>query len=235
MKRADITSAELPGDPPLDVALRRSAQARRYSLRVSQLDGRVTLTMPKRASLDEGLAFLREKEGWIRGHLSGRPDPQRVHIGGVVPFLGQPLEVVGAQIRGPRIEEGRLLVPDDPARVAARVQAFLKHAARDKLAAASDKYSDQLGRKYGRLTLRDTRSRWGSCTSAGDLMYSWRLIMAPAAVLDYVAAHEVAHLQEMNHSAAFWSLVAGLCPAYQTHRTWLHQNGSSLHQVRFGD
>ena len=235
MKRADTTSTELPGDPPLDVALRRSAQARRYSLRVSQLDGRVTLTMPKRAPLDEGLAFLREKEGWIRGHLLARPNPQLVQIGTAVPFQGHPLPIVGAKVRGPRLDAGRLLVPDDPSRVAARVQAFLKHAARDRLAAASDRYSSALGRKYGRLTLRDTRSRWGSCTSAGDLMYSWRLIMAPDAVLDYVAAHEVAHLQEMNHSSAFWALVAGMCPDYQTHRAWLHQNGASLHQIRFSD
>src|SRR5690606_4279045 len=113
--------------------------------------------------------------------------------------------------------------------------AFLKTVARDRLATASDRYAVALGRPYGRLTLRDTRSRWGSCSAAGDLMYSWRLVMAPAEVLDYVAAHEVAHLAEMNHSPAFWDVVARLCPDYRRHRTWLRANGGALHRVRFTD
>jgi len=117
----------------------------------------------------------------------------------------------------------------------ARVQAFLKLRARDQLAAASDHYAQSLGRSYARLSLRDTRSRWGSCSSKGTLMYSWRLVMAPPAVLNYVAAHECAHLVEMNHSAAFWAIVAELMPDYATHRLWLRENGDRLHRVSFDD
>jgi predicted metal-dependent hydrolase len=115
----------------------------------------------------------------------------------------------------------------------AQVKALFRLHARDALAAASDRYAHALGRTYARLSIRDTRSRWGSCSSQGTLMYSWRLIMAPPAVLDYVAAHEVAHLVEMNHQPAFWDVVAGICPDYATHRAWLRTHGDSLHRINF--
>jgi predicted metal-dependent hydrolase len=91
-----------------------------------------------------------------------------------------------------------------------------------------------IGRPYSRITLRDTRSRWGSCTADGALMYSWRLAMAPPAVLDYVAAHEVAHLAQMNHSPAFWAVVARLVPGHAAPRRWLKLHGQTLHGPRFG-
>ncbi|SLN38398.1 M48 family metallopeptidase [Roseisalinus antarcticus] len=221
------------GNPPIDIALRRSARARRMTLRVSQLDGRVTLTLPGHVSQREGLRFARSREAWLRGHLSDMAGMQKVLPDGTIPFEGRDLPITPAAVRSARIEDGVLLVPRDPARVAQRVAAFLKLAARDRLANASDRHAEALGRKYGRITLRDTRSRWGSCSSAGDLMYSWRLVMAPPEVLDYVAAHEVAHLAEMNHSPAFWAVVARLCPGYGGPRKWLRENGSRLHRVSF--
>ena len=105
----------------------------------------------------------------------------------------------------------------------------------DRLAAASDHYAALLGRRHTRLTLRDTRSRWGSCSAKGALGYSWRLILAPPDVLNYVAAHEVAHLAQMNHSPAFWAEVARLMPDYETPRAWLRREGGALHRYRFGD
>ena len=115
----------------------------------------------------------------------------------------------------------------------ARVKAWLKVRARDRLVAASDHYAALVGRRVSQVTLRDTRSRWGSCTADGALMYSWRLIMAPPRVLDYVAAHEVAHLLEMNHSQAFWDVVARLFPLWQQERIWLKTQGSALQAIRF--
>ena len=99
---------------------------------------------------------------------------------------------------------------------------------------ASDHYAAKIGRRVTRVTLRDTRSRWGSCTAEGALMYSWRLVMAPPEVLRYVAAHEVAHLVEMNHSHRFWAVVEGLYPDWQAQRAWLHRHGGALHSLRFG-
>lgn len=110
---------------------------------------------------------------------------------------------------------------------------FLKTQARARLVAASDMYAARLGQPYRRITLRDTRSRWGSCSSQGALMYSWRLILAPPRVLHYVAAHEVAHLSEMNHSPAFWAVVAQLFGPCDAERRWLRQEGAALHRIRF--
>lgn len=225
----------LAGNPPIEVSLRRSARARRLSLRISRLDGQVTLTLPAGVAEREGVLFLREREAWLREHL-GRMGPQvPVMIGGAVPFLGESLSVVAGTVRRPVLRDGALVVGEDPAVAAARVLAFLKTQARDRLVEASDRHARALGRKYRRITLRDTRSRWGSCTSAGDLMYSWRLVMAPPAVLDYVAAHEVAHLAEMNHSPAFWAVVARLFPDHAACRRWLRDQGQELHRVQFGN
>ncbi|EAR52364.1 zinc metallopeptidase-like protein [Oceanicola granulosus HTCC2516] len=221
------------GNPPIDINLRRSARARRLSLRVSRLDGRVTLTLPRGVSEREGLKFARAREEWLRGHLAGIGAGRVARLGGSVPFEGRELPVRAGAVRGSRLEDGVLWLPDQPERAGARIGAFLKTAARDRLAARSDHHAAALGRTYGRITLRDTRSRWGSCSSTGDLMYSWRLVMAPPEVLDYVAAHEVAHLVEMNHSPAFWAVVARLLPDHAAARAWLRDNGSALHQVRF--
>lgn len=223
----------LRGDPPIPLLLRRSGQARRISLRISQLDGRVTLTLPKRCPEAEALDFAAQKEAWIRKHLQARTPDEAVGLGASIPFQGQMVRIESGQGRRVHLSEDALVVPGAPDRVAARLSGFLKQTARARLAAASDHYAAALGRPYERLSIRDTRSRWGSCSSTGGLMYSWRLIMAPAEVLDYVAAHEVAHLQEMNHSPAFWDVVQHLYGDYKDARGWLRREGSDLHRFRF--
>ncbi|MBZ8118034.1 M48 family metallopeptidase [Roseovarius sp. LXJ103] len=222
----------LPGNPPIAITLRRSAQARRISLRVSALDGRVTLTLPPGLPEAEALSFARQKQAWLAGHLARQPDDVTIAPGASLPVEGETLELRTGSGRRVHREGGALYVPGP---VAPRVQAWLKTLARERLVAASDHYSGVLGRPYSRITLRDTRSRWASCSSTGALNYSWRLIMAPPDVLDYVAAHEVAHLAEMNHSQAFWDIVARLCPGYDAHRLWLKTHGTALHRYRFGD
>jgi predicted metal-dependent hydrolase len=202
------------------------------SLRVSRLDGRVTLTLPQRTPAREGVSFLQSKESWLRGHLSDLRPVAQVQIGEDVLFRGVPFKVVAGR-------RARAVIGADAIEVSqnkptgAQVKALFRHHARDALAAASDHYARAVGQTYARLSIRDTRSRWGSCSSQGTLMYSWRLIMAPPAVLDYVAAHEVAHLVEMNHQPAFWNVVAGICPDYATHRAWLRAHGDSLHRISF--
>ena len=225
----------LPGSPPVDVALRRSARARRFSLRVSGLDGRVTLSLPPGAREAEALKFLSAQEGWLRAALAKMPEQAAVAIGSLLPVEGRLLTLVPGTGRSPRMEDDSLVLPGDPLRAGARAAAYLKVLARDRLSTACDLHAGRLGRRFSTLSLRDTRSRWGSCTSDGGLMFSWRLIMAPPAVLDYVAAHEVAHLAQMNHSAAFWAVVERLCPGYGGHRAWLRRQGQALHGYRFGD
>lgn len=226
----------LPGLPAVEITLRRSARARRLSLRVSRLDGRVTLSLPPHAREAEAMAFLRTQEDWIRQALAEvAPTVPPLGAGDLVPVEGRALRLTPATGRAPRIEGDSLLVPGDPARAAVRAAAFLKVMARDRLAAACDRHAAALGRPYARLTLRDTRTRWGSCTAEGALMFSWRLILAPPAVLDYVAAHEVAHLAQMNHSPAFWAVVTQLFPGWQVQRRWLRAEGHHLHALRFGE
>lgn len=229
--------AILPGPPPVEVHLKRSARARRFSLRVSRLDGKVTLSMPARAREGEALAFLRGHEGWLRETLEAMPESalQPVGLGSVVPVEGRLLTLAPGTGRAVRVEGDQLLVPGDPATTGARVAAWLKVLARDRLARASTYYAGAVGRRYTTLALRDTRSRWGSCSPDGRLMYSWRLIMAPPAVLDYVAAHEVAHLVEMNHSPAYWAVVSRIYPGWEVQRAWLHAEGQALHRLRFQD
>ena len=225
----------LPGSPPVDVHLKRSARARRFSLRVSRLDGKVTLSMPLRAREGEALAFLHGHEAWLRQTLATMPesDRQPVGIGTRLPVEGRELLLAPGTGRSIRVEGDQLLIPGDPLAAGARVSAWLKVLARDRLARASTHYAGLVGRSYSSLALRDTRSRWGSCSPEGRLMYSWRLIMAPPAVLDYVAAHEVAHLVELNHSPAYWAVVSRICPDWQVHRSWLHDQGGALHRLRF--
>jgi predicted metal-dependent hydrolase len=225
----------LAGNPPLRIYLRRSAQAKRMSLRVSRLDGKVTLTVPKFVTDREALGFAKEKEDWLRTHCEKQPEVLFITHEMTLPIEGQSYRVTDGAGRRIRTVETNLIVPGKPETVGRRVQAYLRELARDRLASASDHYAVQLGRGYSRLTLRDTRSRWGSCTSDGALMYSWRLILAPPKILNYVAAHEVAHLEEMNHSKAFWDIVHDLYGPYQTARKWLHENGADLYRYRFDD
>lgn len=223
----------LAGNPPIAVALRRSARARRLSLRISQLDGRVTLTLPQAVPESEGLAFLRSKENWLRGHLACVSGPVTVAMGAKLPVEGVLREVRPGSGRQVQLGDGGIYVPGPEERVAARLKGWLRTQARDRLSEASDRYAARLGRGYNRLTLRDTRSRWGSCTHDGGLMYSWRLILGHPEVLDYVAAHEVAHLRHMDHSAAFWRQVEALYGDWRSPRKWLKDHGAELHRYKF--
>ncbi|RME18754.1 MAG: M48 family peptidase [Alphaproteobacteria bacterium] len=224
------------GTPPLEVVIRRSGRARRLSLRVSRLDGRVTLTLPPGASPRQARAFAEEKADWIRRALAARPEDERPMPGGTVPFRGARLPIVAGPGRSVRLEGGVLAVPArDPERTPARLAAFFRLEAREAVAEAVARYGERLGRMPSAISLRDTRSRWGSCTAEGRLMLSWRLIMAPPPVLDYVVAHEMAHLVHMDHSPAFWSTVARLMPGHEAHRAWLRTHGAALHAVRLRD
>ena len=223
----------LPEAGGIAVHLRRSARARRLSLRVGRADGRVTLSLPARTPLREARAFAQAQAGWIARHVAAVPPRRAVRVGGTVPVGGRDLPVVAGGGRAARLVDGAVAVPDD-GRAGPRVRALLTALAREGLAEAVDRHALALGRRPGRIALRDARTRWGSCSSRGDLMFSWRLAMAPWDVLDYVAAHEVAHLAHMDHSARFWAQVGALMPDYAERRAWLRAQGAGLHAVDFG-
>ncbi|MEM1353012.1 MAG: SprT family zinc-dependent metalloprotease [Pseudomonadota bacterium] len=228
-----MSQRTLPGDPPVELTLRRSTRARRISLRVSGLDGKVTLTLPQGTPEAQALQFAQAKGEWLRAQLHRQPAIAAICPGSTLPVEGRPTTIALGPVRRIEYESDTLVVPGPASTLAARLEGWLKARARDRLVCASDRFAKGLGREYTRISLRDTRSRWGSCSAEGRLMYSWRLILAPPDVLDYVAAHEVAHLKEMNHSSAFWSTVATLMPAYDAPRHWLRQHGAELHRYRF--
>lgn len=216
------------------IMLRRSSRARRMTLRVPRDGGPVVLTLPAHVALSEGAAFAESRSAWLLQAADRRPSASVVNHGAAFPVAGVPLVLTPAAVRTPRVDGGALLLP------AARppgpvVQAFLKNYAIQHLRAACDRHAASLGRGYQAITLRDTRSRWGSCTSGGRLMFSWRLAMAPPAVLDYVAAHEVVHLRHMDHSPRFWAAVAALMPDYALRRDWLRRQGANLMAWQFHD
>ncbi|MCP5086230.1 MAG: M48 family metallopeptidase [Rhodobacteraceae bacterium] len=221
------------GQPPIPVRLRRSARARRFSLRISNADGSVSLTLPKRSSKRAAMAFAAGQEAWLRRNLDKRPAQIELRYGSCLPFDGSPVVLQPGQGRSVKLENDRLSVPGLEIELGPRLRGFLKVAARERMAVAAEHYAKTLGQRVSRITIRDTRSRWGSCTSEGNLMFSWRLVMAPRLVQDYVAAHEVCHLIEMNHSPTYWSLVEEVFPGYQIQRKWLKANGAELHRFRF--
>ena len=221
----------LKGDPDTLVELRRSARARRITLRVSSLDGRVTLTMPPHVSEGLALEFAEEKADWIARAVKKQVVPVDVGIGAILPVEGEKRLIEAGKGRSARLFDTAITVPRS--RPGPAIEAMLKALARERLTKASTRYAERIGRSYRKITLRDTRSRWGSCSHQGNLMFSWRLILAAPAVLDYVAAHEVAHLKHMDHSARFWALVEELCPDYRESRAWLRREGAVLHRFRF--
>lgn len=221
------------GSPAIEVRLRRHAGARRMVLRVSQIGALPTLTLPPGVPLSRARAFLADQEDWIRGHLAARARAIVVADGAVLPFRSGELVIRTGAGRRFVHAGGELLVPARGP-IGPLVAGWLREEARRDVVAASEHYAARLGVGLGRVTMRDPRSRWGSCSHAADLMYSWRLVMTPPAVLDYVAAHEVAHIAELNHAPAFWAVVARLLPGYAAPREWLRVNGGALHRIDFG-
>ncbi len=217
---------------PYAVELRRLPQARRFTLRVRAATRDAVLSMPARAKLADAVGFAERHGAWIATRLSRIPEALGFTEGTVVPLRGVPHTVVHCPGRRGTcwVEDGAIMVAGDAAFLSRRVQDFLKREARKDLEAATRLYAERLGVKVTRIGIRDQASRWGSASSSGAINYSWRLILAPPFVLDYLAAHEVAHLREMNHSPRFWRIVRDLCPGMEAAKAWLRANGANLHR-----
>jgi predicted metal-dependent hydrolase len=199
--------------------------------------------VPARGRLPDVPAILREKSGWIIATLDrlalAQPAAPQLSDGALLPYQGIDHRLVvragpGVRPAGARDEQSHTLtISFDPAvyNLAHVLDWWYREEARAVLTARAQIFAAALGVTYKRLTIRDGRSRWGSCSSAGGLNFSWRLILAPPTVLDYVVIHELAHLRELNHSPRFWAIVAEHAPDYRLQQAWLKRHGAALMAV----
>ena len=217
------------------VAIRVSPRARRVSLRVDAASRGVELVLPRRVSSEAAIGFVAQHRGWIASRIAAMPPPLRLADGMSVPVFGVPhrirrvVEPPGNLMAAPvTIVDGEIRVRGDPAHVSRRVRDHLVALAKREFAARARALAARLGKSVTRVGVRDPKSRWGSCSSTGALSFSWRLVFAPEPVVDYVVAHEVAHLVEMNHSPRFWRVVASLVPDSAAPRAWLKRHRMEL-------
>jgi predicted metal-dependent hydrolase len=222
----------------IEVPVRVSSRARRLSLKVDPACGVPALVLPPGVSMSQAESFVTRNIVWLENQLARLPDAIPFADGSIIPLLG-----INHRIRHTPELRGTVRVSEYPGddlpylevsgatdHLARRLTDWLKWEARRELSTRARFYAGQLGRKPTKISVRDTRSRWGSCSSTGRLSFSWRLILAPEHVLDYVCAHEAAHLVEMNHSGRFWALCNGLVEDMNMSRTWLKRNGFTLHR-----
>jgi predicted metal-dependent hydrolase len=219
------------------IEVRRHPAARRYTLRVREARRDVVLTIPPRGSIRQAKQFAEKNIEWIAARLKRMPRPAPFAPDETVPLRGVPHRIVhrpGA--RGTAwAETGAdgtplLCVAGGATHVGRRARDFLKREARRDLLAASRRYAGMLDVSIRAVSLRDTASRWGSCSQSGSLSFSWRLVLAPPFVLDYLAAHEIAHRVELNHSKRFWRTVERIFPEWRRAEAWLRAHGTSLYR-----
>jgi predicted metal-dependent hydrolase len=227
VKTVAVADLLVPGETT-DVRVRRNPRARRISVRVDATDGAIALTVPWHTPVEEGLRFARRQGDWLRARLAAVPERVEFADGAAFDFLGTRLTVRRAAGRLTKREGDELLVGGDAEFVARRVRDWLKREARTLLTAKSHALAGRVGRKVKAVRIADPRTRWGSAASDATLAFSWRLVLAPPEVLDYVVAHEVAHLRHMNHGPLFWALVDELAGDVSAPRAWLAANGARL-------
>ncbi len=216
------------GEFPL--ILRRHPRAKHMKLRFEARSGSALLTLPPGISDRKALQFAEKHYDWLSDQYDQSPESTPLAAGNIIPFRGQQLNIIHAPDRpaGIYIKNGQLVVGGPQAGFETRLQNWLKKQARLVLNEAVEKFTPMLGCGPHRVMVRDTRSRWGSCSTRKNLSFSWRLIMAPPDILHYVVAHEMAHLVEMNHSPAFWKIVKKMYPDWKKSRRWLKSEGNSL-------
>jgi predicted metal-dependent hydrolase len=205
------------------------------TLRVDPISRRVVINGPLRVSKRDAIGFLSANSDWIEARLKAMPAASPFAEGATILFRGRATVLVRRDGRGaPSFRDGpspELEISSTPERFESKVRLALKTYAQSDALAFCDPLAAQLGKSPNSIALRDTRSRWGSCTSNGDIMLSWRLICAPPKVFEYVVAHELAHLIELNHSPRFWAQVSALMPDWKPARSWLKANGAVLHAL----
>ena len=222
----------LPGGP-VWIEWRRSTRARRVSLRIDPLSGSVVVTLPMRAARNAGMALLMDHAHWVSDRVAALPEAVKLADGAIVPVADIPHRIRHRTDKrgGAWIEGTEIHVAGAPEFLPRRVRDLLRTEAQRRLGALAVAKSVHIERAPARITVKDTRTRWGSCAPDGSLAFSWRLVMAPEFVQDYVVAHEVAHLRHMNHGPRFWALVDRLTEHSPAAIPWLRDNGARLLRV----
>ena len=234
--RSDKVLIDAPDGSQFTVAVRFSHRAKRISLHIKTTGNSAVLVVPNGVLIGDAERFACRHAGWLARNLACRPLPVPFEPGAQVPILGVPHlirhcpERRGGVWLDPNSDSDAIWVSGAPKHLSRRVTDWLRRRARDEITRCARTHAHRLNRAIARISIRDTTSRWGSCSSRGNLSFSWRLVLAPERVLDYVCAHEAAHLVEMNHSPAFWRMVEELVGNWREPRTWLNRNGSELHR-----
>jgi predicted metal-dependent hydrolase len=225
----------LPSGRPVEAIITARRGAKRMTMRVDPIARTVKVNGPWRLSKRDALGFIDANASWIETRLDALPLAAPFTEDATILFRGRPTLLVRKEGRGvPAYQDGptpSLEIYAKPERFEARVKLALKAFAHNDALSYLEPLAAKLGKEPRALTLKDARTRWGSCTSAGDIMVSWRLIGAPPRVFEYVVAHELAHLLELNHSPRFWAHVNTLMPDWKVARAWLKANGASLHAL----
>ena len=217
----------------IDVVVRLNPRARRLIVKVHPSTGEVTVVAPSRRAFGRALEFARGEAAWIAKRLAEVPKEVTLCDGSLVPYMGREhlIRLVPSASRPVCVATGSVLVvAGRPEHAPRRLLDFLKREARRAVETKSHQFARAIGARPGRITVRDTVSRWGSCSQSGSLSFSWRLILAPPQVLNYVVAHEVAHLREMNHGNGFWKIVRELVGEIEQPQAWLRKHGAGLHR-----
>lgn len=223
----------------LPLRIVENARARRLTLRIEPGGRGLRVTVPPGVARRQVEDFLDRHQGWLEQRLEKLPDRPQVRPGIKIPLRGVPHLIRHEPGRG-TVRAGLfdgapvLTVHGDQRHLPRRVADFLKAEAKRDIEALVARHTASVGRRAKAVRYRDTTSRWGSCTSDGTLSFSWRIMMAPPTVIDYLVAHEVAHLKEMNHGPAFWKLCRELCPRTDEAKAWLKRNGGALQAIQFG-
>lgn len=214
--------------------LRRNKRAKRAIFKLDHAQQKITLTVPDQLSDTTIQELITGHASWLEQQRQKLTPTLYFEAGMSLPILGSKRQILntGEKGEGPLLTISHLLIPGAPHQLGRRIETFLKQQARNYFSALAAKKATKLNKRITRVSVKDTRSQWGSCSSKGQLSFSWRLYLAPEFVVDYVIAHEVAHLVEMNHSSKFWAI----CDSLSQHRCqaeeWLRKNGGTLHRFK---
>jgi hypothetical protein len=214
-----------------DIIVKKSDRAKRLTLRICSKTRAPVLTMPKNCTNKAAVEFVKKNEVWIENTLLKTPEIKKFQNGDKIFLFGQALTIThDSKLKsGTFIKDGNLFVSGEEAFLHRRVKDFIKKEAKTRLTQLTREKAAIIGARLNSVTIKDTKSRWGSCSTHKNINYSWRLSLAPLEVIDYIVSHEVAHLKHLDHSENFWACVKSLCPNYAKNKSWLQKYGKLLH------